>query len=322
MRVTTKAVISAFAKAPINSLRDFSRQEYFPNHKYLICFAHPDDEILSASLCSRLVKQSHPEFLVVTNGSGNTNKDRLAELKKSYELLGYMGGVDCLIDENEIYSLAKSEKGVASDENLDKLARVVRRGISDIEKKIIRSGAERIITNAFEGGHFVHDLSNYMVHLAAKRTSREVYENFQYSLVPNNGVSKEKLFEVINNPLFSVKPYAKYFGGIPLTTSDGLKDSSLGVKGGWLDVTLSELLLKNSLRKVHNSQCKSLNRSSRNVTHVDFSKEYFERVPEHRDFTRLPSGAIPLYPFCNWRESKLSFETFKELIKRVDSTER
>ena len=321
MKPTTRAVISALTRAPLNSVRERFRCKSFSNNNYLVCLAHPDDEILVAGFCSILKKYSlGSEMRVLTDGSGNTNKDRMMELGKAYKLMGYPDNPSYLISENFVYELAASDVGgVASDRNLEKLSGIVRAGISSIGQEIGKVGANRVVTNAFEGGHFVHDLTNFMVSRAAKNAGVEVYESSQYSLVPHIEASLGDVHRAINDSSVSVGEYATYNLGAPLVRSSGLEDEALGVSGGILKVDVSDFILKNRIRHFHKSQVGSLGRSAGNITKADFSYEYFWVVPMDRDFFELPGRALPLYELCDWRKSHLTFKTFRKLVEMVDS---
>jgi LmbE family N-acetylglucosaminyl deacetylase len=321
MKPVTRAAVSVLAKAPINSVREALRSKSKSEDRYLVCLAHPDDEILIGGLCSRLMKYSEdPRFVVATNGAGNTDKDRVSELMASYGFLGYSGGVECLMNERDVYDSAKSERGgVASVEDMKKLAGIVRSGISGVERKITDAKANVVITNAFEGGHFAHDLTNFMVFMAAQRTGARVYETSQYSLVPLPDASEIAIHEAINKPEVPIDPHAIYRLGVPLIFSGGLDDPALGVRSGILNVNISDVILKNKMRGAHKSQTTSLNRSSVNITHADFSHETFAEVPLDRTFFELPGGALPLYEFCDWRPTHLTFDTFRKLVEIINS---
>ena len=58
MKATTRAVVSALVRAPLNSLREMVSEEVDSDKKYLFCMAHPDDEILVAGAGGTLVNSS------------------------------------------------------------------------------------------------------------------------------------------------------------------------------------------------------------------------------------------------------------------------
>lgn len=328
MKPTTKAVVGALLKAPLNSLRELTSKETDSDTKYLFCMAHPDDEILIAGMGRRASLKGVAQFMTVTDGSANTDKDRLPELQRSYQIMGYSGDVDNLMSETEIYDLANSTPGnSASRANVSRLALLVDFGAREIEKRILDKKIDAIVTTSFEGGHLVHDLTNMMAYIASKNSGIPIYETPQYSLVPMLGASIEEIQGVINHnrsknkrdKIISLGPLAHYNMGVPLENLGGLEDSSLGVNGGAFRVTLGDVRRKIKMKKAHASQGKSLGGSSRNVTHATFSTEWILRVPTHRDYTSLPAGAYPLYELCGWRRNPMSFETFKSVAREIFS---
>ena len=325
-----RAGLKALLKSPINSLREIVEKGERPSGttNYLFCMAHPDDEILIAGFGNRASRQGRASFMTFTDGGANTDRDRLPELQESYAVMGYYGKVDNLMNEMEIYGLAKSEPGTSADKrNVSRLAELVLWGSEEIARRAEEAKAGVIVTNAFEGGHPVHDLTNMATFLAARSLlGVRLYETPQYSLVLNDGIKVSEVEAAINHNknsengnLIPVSNLARYSMGIPLTeASVGLHDPSLGVKDGSFDVTFGDFRRKLAMKGIHASQGKSLGGSSRNITHADFSRERILAVPTERDFTTLPSRAYPLYELCKWRINPISFETIRRVAMELE----
>lgn len=323
-----QAGLKAFLKSPINSLRELTSDRITGQGNYLFCMAHPDDEILVAGFGNRASRQGRAYFMTFTDGSANTDKDRLPELRRSYLKMGYSGETDNLMSEMEIYGLAKSTPGTSADKrNVSRLAELVLWGSEEIVKRVETTRSKSLITNAFEGGHPVHDLTNMAAFLAARSEGNGIrlYETPQYSLVIREGKSIEEVREAINHNhdpknrmAIPVSRIAEYSMGVPLEENDGLSDPTLGVYNGSFDVTFGDFRRKLAMMKIHASQAKSLGSSSRNITRADLSRERILEVSRFRDFTKLPAGAYPLYELCEWRVNPISFETIKAVARELE----
>ena len=88
MKATTCAFVSALMKGPFNSAKETLRSKSISDSRYLVCLAHPDDEILGVggTICKHVENGNDVYICIVTKAyepqwSQNYMKTKVKEKK-------------------------------------------------------------------------------------------------------------------------------------------------------------------------------------------------------------------------------------------------
>lgn len=143
--------------------------------RILYLLAHPDDEathLVSMELLDEMGFQVSVEWL--TDGDGSTSAD--VKHMESMRTMNEMGIKSYHFMRNSVHDVIN---GVfrSSEESRE-------RNISDLLDQVRGrvQQADIVITNAFEGGHILHDLTNLLVRKAIEEQEKIMLEIPQYSL--------------------------------------------------------------------------------------------------------------------------------------------
>lgn len=149
------------------------RPELRKKIRVLFMFAHPDDEathLMSMMLLKHLGYDIRVEWL--SNGDGSTNAD--TKKRESLKVLSNIGIDSFHFMDHSVHELID---GVfrSPEQNRDLLLRQL---MKEVRQRI--DGSQIVVTNAFEGGHILHDLTNLLVR--AVQDEQLLLEVPQYSL--------------------------------------------------------------------------------------------------------------------------------------------
>jgi LmbE family N-acetylglucosaminyl deacetylase len=145
--------------------------------------AHPDDEVghlVSLQLLQELGFQVSVDWL--TNGDGSTSPD--IKKMESMRVLKEIGVERFHFMDNSVHDLIDEVFRGDHEMRDGRLEQLL-----DQVRDRIRS-ADIIITNAFEGGHILHDLTNLLVRAAVDQEGQTVLEIPQYSLKTVKEIAK------------------------------------------------------------------------------------------------------------------------------------
>ena len=353
-----KAIITSALKSAKQTFYKRDRIKGNSQRKYFSIQAHPDDEILKAGIDGRIIKYSQdPTFVTLTNGNQNTDLDRMAELQNAFGLLGYEKKVTCLMNEKDILNYVCTEQGASTfvqQENIDLVTEGLRERISWLEQAIESSGANTIFTTDYAGGHFVHDITQMVAVVAARRVAKgrelEIYEFPQYFMslntdkdVPPSEVQKlisrvidaERDIEGIRKEIeflsgqtitggLDLSRFVKYSVGEFVngqTQDQYLTDPGIGMYDGTIHLTLPEMVKKIRIKQLHKSQKSSLKRMLTHGTAFgDFSEEHLRLVDSNRDYTQPPKTNTLLYQVVPWRPHA-DFQTFRRIYEGIMAKE-
>jgi len=146
-------------------------------------FAHPDDEVLILGLIMRLLGFGHGlNFTWMTNGDSVTPREvKKSETRTTMDQLG--------IDKRSGFS---DESFIADRNILDLVDVIFRNPSKEIRRRLLLDVTERIQERtkdadticvvAREGGHLIHDLTNWLVRIVATVDKKSILEFPQYSL--------------------------------------------------------------------------------------------------------------------------------------------
>ncbi len=184
--------------------------------KIVYVLAHPDDEsthLVSIELLQQLGFQL--VFVWLTNGDGST--DAAVKKEESKKVLGALGISELHFLDHSVYDI--NDEVLRSPKELrDKRLREL---VAQIRERTI--GADIIVTNTFEGGHALHDLTRLLVEAAAE-DFQKILEIPQYSLKTVSQLMKSFFRACIHRCL---RKHIFYNVG---NYRDGDLDSLIGIK--------------------------------------------------------------------------------------------
>ena len=319
-----------------------------PERKYAVIQAHPDDEILIAGLIQRTAKYTkNPQYLILTDGNGNTTQDRQAEVKESFEYLTETTehAPEILMPESDLLELLTTPQGESSrvpDKNIKEAAKRIIRQVNYLEEKLREAEVNTVLTDDFNGGHFIHDITQMVANIVIRRIvknkgakSIELYEFPQYFMrfktdtLPSSREIRAKLGEAealrvagdlegFRKMQKEIAKSAEYVVGEFLPRdSMGLEDPAIGMKQGVISLTPAEMKKKIESRRFHKSQNNSTSRLIEYaVFPKDLSVERARLIDIYRDYSQRPNKHALLYECIPWRAQAI-FETFSRLYKTI-----
>lgn len=149
----------------------------------LIIAPHQDDCVAMAGgyAIQVLKKGGKVKVLYLTDGPENDKITRRNEALNAWRVVG-------LLDSDLIFLPYHTLSGFTTQEEIDRCTQ-------DIAKWIQALHPKTIFVPLYEGGHFQHDVANYMVHCAVKRIgfSGKIYETPLYNFYVSLKTTPEKI---------------------------------------------------------------------------------------------------------------------------------
>lgn len=143
---------------------------------FLFVLAHPDDEASHLLTIKFLVDEGFPVHLLwVSYGDGSTKPE--TKIRESKKVMSAIPGVQLTFLPNSVNEFTENIFRTVSKETREA---AIRKVIGQLTPEIQRAGV--VITNAFEGGHILHDFTNLVVQAIARTEEKDVLEIPQYSL--------------------------------------------------------------------------------------------------------------------------------------------
>lgn len=212
--------------------------------------------------------------------------------------------------------------------------------IDYLTKTLDTEKTNTLLVPEYAGGHLIHDLTQVVGVMAAKKVGDvEVYEFPQYHLDLNTSKkvdprqAKEIFSRILKGePLNSLRANLENLVERPIRTqtdlenlasfkigiltpgtSQGLTDPGIGMSNGTLQLSLKELRKKKKAKDQHTSQEESMARLSSWGKEVEnLSIEHLRKVNLSRKYEDGPSTKINLYEIVPWRDT-VEFGTFLRL---------
>jgi LmbE family N-acetylglucosaminyl deacetylase len=144
--------------------------------RVLFILAHPDDEathLVSLKVLTELGFQVQISWL--TYGDASTKAE--TKMKESTEVLSSIGNVERKFIPNKVHDVVNS---VFRPESPEAQREAISRTVDQIRDDVRK--ASFVITNAFEGGHLLHDFTRIIAGEVAQAEGKEVLEIPQYSI--------------------------------------------------------------------------------------------------------------------------------------------
>lgn len=168
VRVPTSAGESQGATAPVSDDRSAVEVDAAATPQALLVFAHPDDEVIA--LGARLGRYANEMLVHVTDGAPRNEEDSRAydfatwrEYREARET-----ELQCMLSEAGLPEVRRRRLEIPDQEASLRLAELTRTMLGILRE----SGAEVILTHAYEGGHPDHDACAFAVHQAVRLQQR------------------------------------------------------------------------------------------------------------------------------------------------------
>jgi len=157
------------------SMLSLLSEEFRKEIRFLFILAHPDDEASHLVYLKMLTDLGFPVQVVwLSYGDGSTNVE--TKMSESTKVIGSVGGVQTKFLPNKVMDIIH-DIFEGTDQGCKMAIEYIMEQVrGDVEKSSV------IITNAFEGGHLLHDFTHILVRTIAEAQKKEVLEIPQYSL--------------------------------------------------------------------------------------------------------------------------------------------
>lgn len=267
--------------------------------KTLFVFAHPDDEILEAGKIHYLNRNGNEVYcLWTTNGDLNDDKNR------KYESINAMNMLD--IDKKNLIFCENSEKDIIDSirvhDSLDKTVDF----IHNLEGHMVNINSSTVYVDAYEGGHLIHDWTNFCTFQAVRRLNKNRGDNISLYAFPQYNLS------FCWWRLFSWPPFMRFLVG---------KFKKREKSDEHYHLTDYEIYLKKELLpKCYPSQKRVFDGLSKIIEkeRINLGVEEYRKILFDKDYSKKPS----LQLFYEWRLKKkhkidVVFEDFKYVADKV-----
>lgn len=252
--------------------------------RILVLAAHPDDDIIGCfgMIKQALEKKEGVKIVYATNGALVTEPGKKAELRKK-AIKG------CWKDYGlqDLVFLDYAENSTA--ENINEIFKKLKSMVAEYKPEVI-------LVPAFEGGHFDHDIVNFLV----SRVGKKVIEFQLY----NNRLNPVKFFKMILREIVNK---------LPLPFAYWPPDSFIPIRGSkpyYLEMTGRQL--KEKQKTYDKYEMITLGEKYKKSI-PSLRADQLRELPKH-DYTKKPHGVLPLgYEVA----SKHSFETFKHAMSSL-----
>lgn len=143
--------------------------DFFGDGNILFLFPHPDDELSSTALISKLIKNNKKVFLIYLSSGVPSEEEYQSPLKDKYPFSLYS-----VLRGTEFYRALKllsipSEYLSLLNYSTKKTPFYINSIYSTVEKMILREKVNTLLSCAYEGGHPDHDICSFVASSIQKR---------------------------------------------------------------------------------------------------------------------------------------------------------
>lgn len=249
--------------------------------KFLFLLAHPDDEASHLVYLKMLTDLGFSvQVTWLTYGDGSTDIETKKE--ESTKVLSAIPGVQTKFLPNKVMDVVR---GVFKEENKEKQEAALGQLIDQVRFEV--RGATAVITNAFEGGHLLHDFTNLLAREVAVQQGISALEIPQYSV--------KTLGDMVHSAIKSLLDFqwgSHVFYNVGEFREGAPKEEAISIAHGdgnieiptKLELTNTAVTSKAGLIRLYESQWKSV--FSKLLEAVEFNES------EDKEYVR-PAGMVP-----------------------------
>lgn len=258
------------------------------NNRDLMVFAHPDDEVAVIGCLADHCNTRNQRMVWVTNGDGNTESDRTVESERALQHFGIESGLSFWnFSQKEIYQkiLAREYGFIGSIE-------------ARLTEAIEQFDPACVYTCAFEGGHIMHDILNYLVHKIARKRGHT--------------------FAGIEFPQYHIETYQEE-DEVVYARFDTQTLIECLIGNAWaFEVSEASLAKKRACHTLYQSQQRFIDRAFAQAGEETIRFEVFREIPFDRDYLIKPKQKI----FYEARgiergyQEQITFNHFSEIVEK------
>jgi|SRR3989344_246658 len=296
-----------------------------PKKTILVVMPHDDDIISLYTLIKRNLKKYNWEICILSNGDTNSQSDiRKKELSDALDYLE-------ILNKNRHFFASRNEKEIFSenkiyDSNSDEIVEILCDVIIQIYEKFIENKNENIqniITTAYQGGNYTHDLINFAMY-----KFREIVKDINGKIIKIMETPQYELREIIHEkrqiPYVDSVANSFHLTGKPDPAQTRFDDYGLEIKDGMLRLSQEEYVQKVAFLQLFESQYKNMilpmmkntERFDKELTRI----ERFRLAPETRDYTIPPHEGVLGYTLHQLNKGRhMDHEDFRRIVEKFNN---